>query len=258
MILALDSAKTVTGKADQAAASERPMPALQVVNGTSVNRHSGASDALVVPRKGLQLPQRLTFDKWFEIGRHLSSVATSSAWCLGDWLVYGESAYEGRYRKAVEETMLDYQTLRNYAWVVRRFPLSRRRDTLSFGHHAEVAAMPETEQDYWLRKAEELSWSRNMLRRQVRASLRERGDAGESGEDGDAREPAEEEAADQADGTGAKAIERLALTLEVSISRKQLDICSAAASISGTSLENWVLRTLEEAAREALGQEPLQ
>ncbi len=32
------------------------------------------------------------------------------------------------------------------AWVARRFPVSRRRDTVSFQHHAEVAALPEPEQ----------------------------------------------------------------------------------------------------------------
>jgi hypothetical protein len=36
--------------------------------------------------------------------------------------------------------------------------MSRRRDTLSFGHHAEVATLSEPEQDYWLRKAEEHRW----------------------------------------------------------------------------------------------------
>ena len=108
------------------------------------------------------------------IGRQLEAVASSSAWCLGDWLSYGRAAYAGRYRDAVEQTSLDYQTLRNYAWVAGRFPLSRRRDTLSFGHHAEVAALPEPEQDFWLRKAGDLGWSRNHLRCEVRASLRER------------------------------------------------------------------------------------
>ena len=230
--------------------------ALQAVGEKTVSRLAREPDAFVIPRKGLQLPQRLAFDRWFEIGRHLSSLATSSAWCLGDWLIYGESAYEGRYRKAVEETLLDYQTLRNYAWVARRFPLSRRRESLSFGHHAEVAAMLEAEQEYWLRKAEELSWSRNMLRRQVRTSLRERRQGGAPGVGVLAHDPSEEEISGQATAeTDAKAIERLALTLKVSISREQLDVCSAAASISGTSLENWVLHALEEAARRALTRE---
>ena len=71
-----------------------------------------------------------------------------AAWCLGDWLVFGEQAYAGRYRQAIERTSLDYQTLGNYAWVAKRFSLSRRRDELSFGHHSEVAALPEPEQDF--------------------------------------------------------------------------------------------------------------
>ena len=133
-----------------------------------------SATSVATPRAGLSLPPRLPFDKWVVIGRQLSTVHTSSAWCLGDWLVYGEIAYAGRYRKAVEFCSLHYQTLRNYAWVARRFSLSRRRDTLSFGHHAEVARLPDPEQDYWLRKAEELGWSRNRLRSEVRSSLNER------------------------------------------------------------------------------------
>ena len=55
----------------------------------------------------------------------------------------------------------------------------RRRDSLSFGHHAEVAALPEAEQDYWLRKAEQLGWPVKRLRSQVPASHDERA-AGDS------------------------------------------------------------------------------
>jgi len=151
--------------------------------------------------------------------------------------------------------MLDYGTLRNYAWVARRFALSRRRDMLSFGHHAEVAAMPEAEQEYWLGKAEELSWSRNQLRREVRASLRERERAFASGEDVESCEPGEEETSDRATaGAELKAVDSLGPTFQVSFSGKQLAICQAAASINGISLENWVLRTLEEAAKGALNQ----
>jgi G:T-mismatch repair DNA endonuclease (very short patch repair protein) len=45
--------------------------------------------------------------------------------------------------------------------------LSRRRDGLSFGHHAEVTALPEAEQNFWLRKAQNLGWSVKQLRHQV-------------------------------------------------------------------------------------------
>jgi hypothetical protein len=46
--------------------------------------------------------------------------------------------------------------------------MSRRRDKLSFQHHAEVAPLPEPDQDLWLNRAERLGWSLSELRRQLR------------------------------------------------------------------------------------------
>jgi hypothetical protein len=96
-------------------------------------------------------------------------ISDSSAWWLGDWLIYGQTHYPDRYKRAVLETALDYQTLRNYAWIARKFTQSRRRDKLSFQHHAEVASLTQEEQDMWLTRAEAGGWSRNELRRQIRA-----------------------------------------------------------------------------------------
>src|SRR3954454_10655154 len=45
----------------------------------------------------------------------------------------------------------------------------RRRDGLSFQHHAEVAPLAEAEQDLWLDRAERHHWSRNRLRREIAA-----------------------------------------------------------------------------------------
>jgi hypothetical protein len=121
---------------------------------------------------GLSLSSRVEFESWVSLGRRLSSVEKASAWCLGDWLLYGQRVYGERYKTALSCTSFDYQTLRNYAWVARRFDLSRRRDTLSFQHHAEVASLPEAEQELWLHRAETLHWSRNELRRRVAAQRR--------------------------------------------------------------------------------------
>lgn len=52
-------------------------------------------------------------------------------------------------------------------WVARNFAASRRRDRLSFQHHAELASLPEHEQDCWLEQSRRFGWSRNELRRQV-------------------------------------------------------------------------------------------
>ena len=97
------------------------------------------------------------------------TIADSSAWCLGDWVVFGASRYSDRYLRAIEQAGLEYQTLRNYAWVARRFESSRRREALSFQHHAEVASLPEPEQDLWLQRADAAQWSKTELRRRISA-----------------------------------------------------------------------------------------
>ncbi|MCF2437128.1 LmbU family transcriptional regulator [Streptomyces thinghirensis] len=80
--------------------------------------------------------------------------------------------YADRYQTGVQAAGLDYQTLRNYAWVARHFEHWRRRETLSFGHHAEVASLPPAEADTWLDQAEQHGWSRNQLRLRLRESRR--------------------------------------------------------------------------------------
>ena len=208
------------------------------------------ADHLVLPRTGLQLPANISLNGWLALGVQLSVIASSSAWCLGDWLIYGEDVYPGRYRDAIEQTSLDYKTLRNYAWVARRFSVSRRRDTLSFGHHAEVAALPRPEQDYWLRKAEELGWSRNHTRREVRASLAERDGIAQQatgspdGLHGDDGPPAGE-----GPGAGAGPGGCAESVLLVKLKAEELEACKEAASQGGYSVQNWAALTLYRVAR---------
>jgi hypothetical protein len=128
---------------------------------------------IMVTGVGLRFPERVDFGTWEQVGQKLARIANCSAWCLGDWLVYGSYKYSERYRQVLAAVELDYQTLRNYAWVARRFELARRRERLSFQHHAEVASAPVEDQDRWLSLAESGRWSRNELRRQVRAGRAE-------------------------------------------------------------------------------------
>jgi hypothetical protein len=130
---------------------------------TTLGRYGRATTRAFRPRLNL------TFDEWVRAGRQIARISSASAWWVGDWLVYGERAYGTRYRAALELTSFDYKTLRNYAWVARRFDMSRRRDALSFQHHAEVAALDEPEQELWLNRAEMGRWTRNELRRQLAA-----------------------------------------------------------------------------------------
>jgi hypothetical protein len=116
----------------------------------------------------VQFDTLLPFDAWREVGIKIARFANSSRWWLGDWLLFGRHKYGSRYREAIAATGLDYQTLRNYAVVARRFEPPRRRDTLSFQHHAEVCALDDQAQDQWLDHAAAGGWSRGELRRRMR------------------------------------------------------------------------------------------
>lgn len=171
---------------------------------------------------GLAFPRDVTFESWEQAGRRISRIASSSAWYLGDWLVFGQDKYTDRYRRAVEAVGLDYQTLRNYAWIARKFEPSRRRPGLPFQHHAEVAALPPAEQDRWLDRAERESWSRTTLRRALR----------------EARDP------------GSKSYR--AVLPRVSAASEALDRWRRAAAAANADFEAWVVAALDRAAEEEL------
>lgn len=117
----------------------------------------------------------MAYAEWRRVGAHLALIADSSSWWLGDWIVYGQGQYGKRYLEAIEATHLDYQTLRNYAWVARSFAPPRRRPSLSFQHHLEVASLPEQEQETWLDRAHIFQWSKTRLRNQLRRARAEAG-----------------------------------------------------------------------------------
>jgi hypothetical protein len=114
-------------------------------------------------------PDGLTFEQWEEIGRTLSSIGKAVQWWIGDWIRYGEREYGEKYTQALDETGYDYQTLRNMVYVAERVDLSRRRDNLSWTHHAEIASLPPEQQEVWLNRAQ----SKELSTRELRASLRE-------------------------------------------------------------------------------------
>jgi hypothetical protein len=174
---------------------------------------------------GLRFPdRRLAYQEWLDAGAKVAKVVDSSAWCLGDWLAYGESQYAGRYRLAVDRVGLSYQTLRNFAWVARRFPLSRRRDKLTFYHHMEVARLSTGEQDHWLERAVGEGWSVRELRHRL-----------------------------QAPGGPRSAADGPAAVRRIRADQQRLDRWRVAAEQANLSLEAWIVDTLDLAAVQTLG-----
>ncbi len=205
-----------------------------------------ADKSVILRRSGLAFSCAPSLRSWEQIGQQLLTFAESSTWWIADWLAYGEAAFQDRYREAIKRTSLSYQTLRNYAWVARQFELSRRRDTLSFCHHAEVAALERPEQDFWLRKADEFGWSRSQLRSEVRASLRERKTGlaltPDSVRDAPATSPAR---AEVVNGSTTPSSEILCLRLAAD----QVTLWTAAADAEHAQLGDWAIAVLDAAAR---------
>lgn len=108
--------------------------------------------------------------KWEADGQRIFTTINRSAWDLGDWWAFGEAQGYGERKAIAERIGFEFQTCANAASVARAFATSRRREVLSWSHHAEVAALPESEQDRWLDKAEKGHWSRKDLREAVRAA----------------------------------------------------------------------------------------
>jgi hypothetical protein len=116
----------------------------------------------------LGLPGRLTLTSWTppadwteanwrKAGVLLGNVERSVSWWIGDWWAFGETKY-GERKAVVEADGWEgptFQTCANAASVCRAFKPSRRRELLSFTHHAEVAGLPPAEADKLLNWCEE-------------------------------------------------------------------------------------------------------
>ncbi|MER7759337.1 LmbU family transcriptional regulator [Streptomyces sp. NPDC097619] len=173
-------------------------------------------------RTGLSLPADFTLADWKRFGKHLFLISDSSSWWLGDWLIFGQDMYPGRYRQAMEETGLDYKTLRNYAWIARRYPAPTRHPKLSVQHHAEVASLEPAERAAWLDRAAREGWSRNALRLHLR------------------------KAASLAAGSAESRTEEIRLQLRTTADREA--VWADAAERSGRDLAEWIILSLDRAA----------
>lgn len=99
--------------------------------------------------------QPLALADWISYGKRFGSLGRACGWWIGDWLNFGSAAYGQKYSRAARILKYEVQTLMNMAYVASRFEASRRREGVSWSHHAELAALPAEEQDRWLDRVEE-------------------------------------------------------------------------------------------------------
>ena len=143
----------------------------------AVNVEVVTNAALLSPT-ALRFRHDLTFDEWQAVGVQLRQIESGVSWWIGDWLRYGEHNYGETYAQAIEQTDLAYSTLANTVWVTGKIEPSRRRENLSFKHHAEVASLEPVEQDALLTEAEMRRWTSPELRTAVQTYKRQKKIAG--------------------------------------------------------------------------------
>lgn len=106
-------------------------------------------------------PPTLTFEQWTEDFNRVGLVTRGIKWIAADLLLVAEERFENQSEQFFDALGYSQHTLENIRWVAKRFPPSRRRETLSFSHYEKVASKKFTdeEQDEWLDQAVDGRWS---------------------------------------------------------------------------------------------------
>jgi len=126
-----------------------------------------------ISKHALVFDSSITLEEYIQVGNFLEQIKGSVHFWVGDLINFGAKKWgHGKYTEA--ERMFDYEhgTLLNDAYVARQIEPSRRRESLDFGHHYEVASLPPDEQDLWMDKAEKEHLTVKDLRAQIKKSKR--------------------------------------------------------------------------------------
>jgi hypothetical protein len=106
---------------------------------------------------GIELTKGLSLEDWAALGQELGKQQNALQWWIGDWWNLPSHAYGERSAlvEAEDWTGPTYSTCANAGTVCKTFELSRRRESLPFKHHAEVASLPPHKADALLDWCEE-------------------------------------------------------------------------------------------------------
>jgi hypothetical protein len=117
---------------------------------------------------GLILPDDLSFEEWREAGFWLGRSTNTIRWWVGDWLLHGDRKFGEMQAEVQDITGLGHDSLADAKWMAKVYILSRRRKKISWGHHREVAGLPQELQEKLLDAAESENLKRWQLRDRVR------------------------------------------------------------------------------------------
>lgn len=116
----------------------------------------------------LQVPEYFTEEQCLAVVFQLQSMEKCVRWWLGDAIAAADKRH-GAAKKAAEIAGMTHGSARNCSSVSEKFELSRRRDTLTWSHHQEVASLEPEDQEKFLDYAEQQKCSQKALRAEVQA-----------------------------------------------------------------------------------------
>lgn len=142
-----------------------PVPVQVNRDGRHTTIHFG--EHFTVTPTGLEITGRATVEEWRQIGEWLGRLTNVMVWNVADWLNYGEREHGKTLEEAALIVERSVKTLWNWMYVARQIDPSRRRETLSFSHHAAIAGLDSSLQIRFLELAEEEGWSKARLAKAV-------------------------------------------------------------------------------------------
>ena len=117
-------------------------------------------------RTHLILSPDATFDEWLAAGNTLLTLHWANNWLIGDLLVQGEERFGDLIAQLADWRSAD--TIGDWAWVARKIPAERRRESVPWSLHRDVIAFPPNEQERLLGMAESGEWTRAQMLRHLK------------------------------------------------------------------------------------------
>ena len=114
------------------------------MNQLTLNRKQLALPGFQIKENGLVANKTITQAQWENAGDVLFAIESRLPWMIGDLINARQEKY-GDLSEICEARGWNYGTAANCSSVCRAFQLSRRRESLSFGHHA--TAQGEIQED---------------------------------------------------------------------------------------------------------------
>lgn len=109
--------------------------------------------------KGLIAQDGAPLEQWTQLLKVLAMMHGKIQLLIGDALAYGERQYKDTYQEVAAIFGRQVKTMYQWKWVCANVDLSVRTEKLTYTHYERVANLPQAQQAYWLKLADENGWS---------------------------------------------------------------------------------------------------